>query len=31
MSLNDFEFGKELGKGAFGSVTIVTRLEDNKT
>ena len=30
MSLNDFEFGKELGKGAFGSVTIVKRLEDNK-
>ena len=30
MSLNDFEFGKELGKGAFGSVTIVKRKEDNK-
>ena len=30
MSLNDFEFGKELGKGAFGSVTIVRRKEDNK-
>ena len=30
MSLEDFEFGKELGKGAFGSVTIVKRLEDNK-
>ena len=30
MSLNDFEFGKELGKGAFGSVSIVKRLEDNK-
>ena len=30
MSLEDFEFGKELGKGAFGSVTIVKRKEDNK-
>ena len=30
MSLNDFEFGRELGKGAFGSVSIVKRLEDNK-
>ena len=30
MSLNDFEFGKELGKGAFGSVTIVKRKEDQK-
>ena len=30
MSLNDFELGKELGKGAFGSVTIVKRKEDQK-
>ena len=30
MSLEDFEFGKELGKGAFGSVSIVRRIEDNK-
>ena len=30
MSLEDFELGKELGKGAFGSVTIVKRKEDNK-
>jgi NIMA (never in mitosis gene a)-related kinase len=28
MSLKDFQFGKELGKGAFGSVWIVTRKED---
>ena len=30
MSLNDFEFGKNLGKGAFGSVSIVKRKEDQK-
>ena len=30
MTLDDFELGKELGKGAFGSVTIVKRKEDNK-
>ena len=30
MSLSDFELGKELGKGAFGSVTIVKRKEDQK-
>ena len=30
MSLNDFEIGKELGKGAFGSVYIVKRKQDNK-
>ena len=30
MSLNDFTFGKVLGKGAFGTVTIVTRKEDQK-
>ena len=30
MSLNDFELGKELGKGTFGSVTIVKRKEDQK-
>ena len=31
MSLNDFEFGKELGKGTFGSVSIVKRKEDQQT
>ena len=31
MSLNDFEKGKILGKGAFGTVAIVTRKEDRKT
>jgi NIMA (never in mitosis gene a)-related kinase len=31
MSLNDFKMGKQLGKGAFGSVFIVTRLADQKT
>ena len=31
MSLKDFEIGKELGKGAFGSVCIVKRKIDNKT
>ena len=31
MSLNDFEFGIELGKGAFGSVSIVKRKEDQQT
>ena len=31
MSLNDFEIGTILGKGAFGSVAIVTRKEDRKT
>ena len=30
MSLNDFEIGKELGKGAFGSVFIVKRKQDKK-
>jgi len=28
--VGDFELGKELGKGAFGSVTIVKRKEDQK-
>ena len=31
MSLKDFKIGKQLGKGAFGSVCIVTRLADQKT
>ena len=31
MSLKDFDIGKELGKGAFGSVCIVKRKIDNKT
>ena len=30
MSLNDFEIGKVLGKGAFGSVYIVKRKKDKK-
>ena len=30
MSLSNFEIGKLLGKGAFGSVNIVTRKLDNK-
>ena len=30
MSLNDFEIGGELGKGAFGSVYIVKRKKDKK-
>ena len=30
MSLEDFEIGKELGKGAFGSVYLVRRKEDSK-
>ncbi len=30
MSLNNFILGKELGKGAYGSVRIVTRKEDKK-
>jgi len=30
MSLKDFEIGKELGKGAFGAVSIVKRNEDGK-
>ena len=30
MSLSDFELGKELGKGAFGSVWLVKRKEDKK-
>ena len=30
MSLNDFIIGKELGKGAFGSVYIVKRKQDKK-
>ena len=29
MSLSDFEFGKKLGKGSFGSVWLVKRKEDN--
>ena len=28
--LNDFELGKILGKGSFGTVTLVTRKEDKK-
>lgn len=31
MSLKDFDIGRELGKGAFGSVAIVKRKEDGKT
>jgi NIMA (never in mitosis gene a)-related kinase len=31
MSLKDFDIGKELGKGAFGSVCIVVRKADGKT
>jgi len=31
MSLKDFELGKELGKGAFGAVCFVKRIEDSKT
>lgn len=31
MSLNEFEFGKELGKGAFSSVHVVKRKVDGKT
>ena len=30
MSLNNFIIGKNLGKGAFGSVCLVTRKEDKK-
>ena len=30
MSLNDFEFGKILGKGSFASVVLVTRKADRK-
>ena len=30
MSLDDFVFGKLLGKGSFGSVVIVRRKEDDK-
>ena len=30
MSLNNFIIGKNLGKGAFGSVVLVTRKEDHK-
>ena len=30
MSLNDFIFGKVLGKGSFGTVNIVTRKQDKK-
>ena len=31
MSLKDYEIGKELGSGAFGSVAIVKRKEDGQT
>lgn len=31
MSLKEFEIGKELGKGAFGTVSVVKRKEDGKT
>ena len=31
MSLEDFEYGRILGKGVFGSVLIVKRKEDNET
>lgn len=31
MSLKDFDIGKELGKGAFGSVAIVKRAADGRT
>lgn len=31
MSLKEFQIGKELGKGAFGSVSIVTRIADSRT
>ena len=30
MSLNDFVVGKFIGKGAFGSVCLVTRKADKK-
>ena len=30
MSLNDFEFGTKLGKGAFWSVSIIKKKEDQK-
>ena len=30
MSMNDFKMGKLIGKGAFGSVSIVTRKTDGK-
>ena len=30
MSLKNFIIGKKLGKGAFGSVCLVTRKEDQK-
>ena len=30
MSLEDFEYGRILGKGVFGSVLIVKRKEDNE-
>ena len=30
MSLKDFQIGKQLGKGSFGSVCVVTRKEDGK-
>ena len=30
MSLNDFEFRENLGKGSFGSVYIVKRKENQK-
>ena len=30
MSLEDFEFGRNLGKGVFGSVVVVKRKQDNE-
>ncbi len=31
MPIEDFEIGKILGKGAYSSVVLVKRYEDNKT